>query len=101
MLIKEIRDIAKQHGITPGTLSKGDLIRSIQRNEGNFDCFESASTSGECSEMMCVWRNDCLGKKEAAVTKPAAAKKAVASKGAPKAAVTKKATPKKAPAKKK
>lgn len=39
-------------------LSKKDLIKTIQRREGNFDCFATARNS--CDQMVCCWRGDCL-----------------------------------------
>ncbi len=59
MKLAEIRDIAKSHSIHPGKLSKIELVKSIQLDEGNFDCFASA-TSGECDQIGCVWREDCF-----------------------------------------
>jgi len=59
MNIKEIKEIAKKNGINAGKMKKDELIWSIQRAEGNFACFGSA-TSGECSQMDCIWRGDCL-----------------------------------------
>ncbi len=35
-----------------------DLIRSIQRAEGNFDCFGTAN--GYCDQWGCRWRTFCL-----------------------------------------
>jgi hypothetical protein len=34
------------------------LIRSIQRVEGNFDCFRK--TNGYCDQIDCYWRPYCL-----------------------------------------
>jgi hypothetical protein len=34
------------------------LIRSIQRVEGNFDCFRKAT--GYCDQSDCCWRSYCL-----------------------------------------
>lgn len=59
MRMEEVRNIAKSHGMHPGRLSKGELIKSIQRQEGNFDCFASAQ-SGECDQLGCSWRADCF-----------------------------------------
>jgi hypothetical protein len=59
MDIREVRKIAKGHGIKSEKMKKGDIIRAIQRAEGNFDCFGSAR-SGECSQTECLWRKDCL-----------------------------------------
>ena len=60
MHIQTLRSIAKEHGIKAGKMAKADIIRSIQRSEGNFDCFGTAS-DGVCDQMQCSWRDDCLG----------------------------------------
>lgn len=60
MKMEEIRSIAKAHHIKTAHLSKLDLIRAIQSDEGNFDCFATAY-SGECDQINCIWREDCLG----------------------------------------
>jgi len=59
MNMKEIRTMAKQQGIKPLKRTKAALVRSIQLNEGNFDCFATAS-AGECNQTGCLWREDCL-----------------------------------------
>ena len=59
MNIKEIKEIAKKNGISSGKMKKDELIRSIQKAEGNFDCFGTAF-SGDCSQMDCMWKDDCL-----------------------------------------
>lgn len=59
MHIQTIRSIAKQRGIKAGGQSKATIIRSIQRQEGNFDCFGSA-ISGYCDQLQCSWIDDCL-----------------------------------------
>jgi hypothetical protein len=59
MNMKTIRHLAKTLKVDAGQLSKTDLIKKIQLAEGNFDCYGSAS-SGECDQLDCVWRNDCL-----------------------------------------
>jgi len=38
--------------------SKKELVKTIQRKEGNFDCFGSAS--GNCDQLACCWRDDCF-----------------------------------------
>lgn len=38
--------------------SKKDLIKNIQRKEGNFDCFGNAIDY--CDQSACCWINDCL-----------------------------------------
>lgn len=55
----EVRSIAKTHHISPGKLSKTDLIKSIQAEEGNFMCFGTAFI-GECDQEECAWREDCF-----------------------------------------
>ena len=72
MHIQTIRSIAKNQGLKIGKSNKAELIRSIQRNEGNFDCFGSAS-SGYCDQFQCSWREDCLpapNRKSAATPSP-------------------------------
>lgn len=79
MQIQAIRNIAKGHGIPSSKQTKAELIRSIQKAEGNFDCFGSAS-DGFCDQLDCSWREDCLPTPVSA--KPAPAKKASAKKSA-------------------
>ena len=59
MKMQEIRIIAKDHGIKIAKLSKLKLIHEIQRAEGNFDCF-ATPVAGNCDQISCVWRDDCL-----------------------------------------
>ena len=60
MKLQEIREIAKTLGLPKaGALQKVDLIREIQRLEGNFDCFARAC-DGYCDQSGCTWRTDCL-----------------------------------------
>ncbi len=59
MNIQAIRSIAKARGIKSAKLSKTDLIRTIQREEGNFPCFATA-VDGSCDQWNCAWRADCL-----------------------------------------
>jgi len=59
MQIQAIRTIAKAQGISTHKLDKPALIRAIQRQEGNFDCFGSAA-NGFCDQGLCLWRKDCL-----------------------------------------
>jgi len=39
-------------------LRKAELIRAIQKHEGNYPCFGTAS--GYCDRHDCIWRDDCL-----------------------------------------
>ncbi len=59
MKIQKIRQIAKKRGVNFGNMNKTDLIRTIQRAEGNADCFATKPV-GECSEINCLWREDCM-----------------------------------------
>lgn len=59
MKIQEIREIAKEHGISTARQSKLALVKSIQSSEGHFDCFATA-VDGICDQMECRWRDDCL-----------------------------------------
>jgi len=57
MKMEEIRSIAKSHHIKSDHLSKAELIKTIQSEEGNFDCFATAS-GGECDQVNYIWRED-------------------------------------------
>lgn len=59
MNMQEIRKIAKTQGIKPGKLPKAKLIRAIQLDEGNVDCY-ATDYNNECNQMGCLWREDCL-----------------------------------------
>ena len=59
MKLEDVHTIAKSHGIKPSHLSKAELIKTIQSEEGNFDCFATAY-GGECDQAGCLWREDCL-----------------------------------------
>ncbi|MCE5181648.1 MAG: SAP domain-containing protein [Betaproteobacteria bacterium] len=59
MKMNEIKEIAKSHHIKPHGLSKTELVRGIQRIEGNFDCFATASDK-YCNQIQCIWREDCF-----------------------------------------
>jgi hypothetical protein len=60
MTVREIREIAKTKGVIIRNMRKKEtLIRAIQRAEGNFDCFGTA-TSDVCDQAGCLWRTDCL-----------------------------------------
>jgi len=59
MKISKVREIAREHGIQPGKAGKPELIRAIQLQEGNFDCFATAF-DGRCDQIGCLWHEDCL-----------------------------------------
>ena len=58
MTMGEIKDKAKNLGITPGTMKKTELIRAIQSAEHNNACY--GTTNGTCQWTECCWRTDCL-----------------------------------------
>jgi hypothetical protein len=41
-----------------GGMNKTELIRAIQRSEGNYDCFATPYRD-ECNQLECLWREDC------------------------------------------
>ena len=59
MKLSEINTIAVSLGVKPGKSGKSDLIKTIQRAEGNYDCFATDSAD-ECGQHTCHWREDCL-----------------------------------------
>lgn len=59
MQIQQIRTVARNLGVRPGNLGKVALVRSIQRQEGNFECFATAY-EGVCDQLQCRWREDCF-----------------------------------------
>ena len=60
MKMQDIRNIAKGRGVKAGIgINKAELIRSIQRAEGNVDCFGTEHVN-VCGQTNCLWREDCL-----------------------------------------
>ncbi len=59
MNLKQVKDMAKTKGIKVGNMKKENIIRAIQRTEGNYECFGTA-INGECDQSDCLWREDCL-----------------------------------------
>jgi hypothetical protein len=59
MKIQDIRKTAKKIGVSFGRMNKIDLVRAIQKAEGNSDCFATPYVS-ECNQMNCLWREDCM-----------------------------------------
>ncbi len=63
MTFQEIKKIAEaKKVILDKSMVKNDIIRAIQRHEGNDDCYASGRAN-ECGQMNCLWRQDCLTKK--------------------------------------
>lgn len=59
MTKKEILGIAAERGMRGvSRLRKADLVRAIQKDEGNYPCFGTAH--GQCDRTDCLWRGDCL-----------------------------------------
>lgn len=58
MTVKELQKVAKGLGIKSAGLRKSELIREIQKTEGNFDCFGTALEY--CDQTGCLFREDCL-----------------------------------------
>lgn len=59
MVLKKIKEMAKENGVKVGNMKKENIIRAIQKAEGNVACFGTAS-GGVCDQINCLWREDCL-----------------------------------------
>ncbi len=60
MKMQDIRNIAKKRGLKfSSRINKTELIRSIQRAEGNADCFGTENVK-ICGQINCLWRKDCI-----------------------------------------
>ncbi len=62
MKIQDLRSLAKGMGIKSFGKTKVDLIREIQRQEGNFDCY--ATAEGYCDQAECIFRESCISEKK-------------------------------------
>jgi hypothetical protein len=62
MKINEIRALAKSLGINSFGKTKAELIKEIQRKQGNFDCFGTALDY--CDQLECIFRASCLPDKQ-------------------------------------
>ncbi|MCX5697559.1 MAG: SAP domain-containing protein [Candidatus Omnitrophica bacterium] len=59
MRLTQIEKKAKSVGINnTWKYSRKELIRHIQRVEGNFPCF--ATAKNHCDQHACLWRPDCI-----------------------------------------
>jgi predicted RNA-binding protein with RPS1 domain len=56
--LQEVRIIARKMGIDTRNVTLTELIRAIQRTEGNRDCYLSAQVL-ECEQTNCLWRETC------------------------------------------
>jgi hypothetical protein len=59
MTLKEVKAIAKQRDLKVTNMKKAEIIRTIQKSEGNTDCF-ATGIAHECGQLDCLWRQDCL-----------------------------------------
>lgn len=59
MKMADIQSKAKAMGIKPGKMKKAELIRTIQHQEGNSTCYQTAIEQN-CTQESCCWRDDCL-----------------------------------------
>ena len=59
MKFNEIRNMAKGMGINTYGMKKTDVVRAIQREENNIDCYGTQRVD-ICNEEACLWRNDCI-----------------------------------------
>ncbi len=58
MKMQDVKAKAKAMGISSFGKSKVELIREIQRKEGNFDCYGRAVD--DCDQSECCFRDSCL-----------------------------------------
>ena len=58
MTVKDLQKIASGLGVEARGLKKAELIRAIQKAEGNFDCFGTANDY--CDQLNCLFRRECL-----------------------------------------
>ena len=62
MKMNEVQGLARSLGIKSSGKNKAELIRQIQRKQGNFDCFGSAEDF--CDQDNCLFRSSCLTQKD-------------------------------------
>ncbi len=58
MNMTQIKAIAKDRGVKPGSMKKAELVRAIQQAEGNNPCFATEQVES-CGQPECLWREDC------------------------------------------
>jgi predicted metal-binding transcription factor (methanogenesis marker protein 9) len=58
MKVNELQVLARSLGIKSFGKNKAELIKQIQREQGNFDCFGSAVDY--CDQFDCLFRSACL-----------------------------------------
>jgi hypothetical protein len=58
MNMQQLREIAKEHGVKPGSLKKIELVQAVQVAEGNEACFGTGKAA-HCGQEECLWKVDC------------------------------------------
>jgi hypothetical protein len=58
MTFTQLQKKAKDMGVKAIGVKKIELIRSIQKTEGNTPCFATGLT--KCEQYKCCWRRECL-----------------------------------------
>ncbi|HEY3309682.1 MAG TPA: SAP domain-containing protein [Desulfuromonadaceae bacterium] len=58
MTFAEIKKIATQNGIKVVGVKKIEIVRAIQKQEGNMPCFASGKAT-ECGQPHCLWSAAC------------------------------------------
>ncbi len=58
MNLTDIKQLARDRGITPGKMRKAELIHSLQAQEGNPECYNT-NHSRDCGQPNCLWRPGC------------------------------------------
>jgi hypothetical protein len=56
--LQEVRAIARSMGIDTRNVTMTELIRAIQRAEGNTDCYLTIQVH-TCGQTNCCWREEC------------------------------------------
>lgn|GEM_PF-548292 len=59
MKLRDVKAIARKMNLEVTHVNKTDLIRAIQRSEGNSDCFKTGYVH-DCGQLNCLWRQDCF-----------------------------------------
>lgn len=58
MKMQELREIAKKRGIKTVNMKKVEIIRAIQLDESNADCYNTGNVD-KCGQTECLWKADC------------------------------------------
>ena len=59
MKMQDVKEIAKKRGMKTASMKKADIIRAIQQDEGNSDCYNTGNAE-HCGQAECLWKNDCI-----------------------------------------